>query len=91
VVTLQLRLGGLPSARLYCGSRCEHSSAIAADESSGYNVCMTAPHVNVMIDPFNHEVFIEKAVRSVLEQVFPSGDRKVNGGQASAFLAATHK
>jgi len=35
------------------------------------------PFVNVLIDTYNHEKFIEKAVTSVLEQDFPSSDREI--------------
>lgn len=33
--------------------------------------------VSVLIDTYNHERFIEKAIRSVLEQDFPSSDREI--------------
>jgi Glycosyl transferase family 2 len=35
------------------------------------------PFASVLIDTFNHEPFIEKAVASVLEQDFPSTDREI--------------
>lgn len=38
---------------------------------------MTKPFVSVLIDTYNHERFIEKAVVSVLEQDFPAEDREI--------------
>jgi glycosyltransferase involved in cell wall biosynthesis len=38
---------------------------------------MPKPFVTVLIDTYNHEAFIEKAITSVLEQNFPGGDREV--------------
>lgn len=38
---------------------------------------MTGPFVSVLIDTYNHERFIEAAIRSVLEQDFPAADREV--------------
>lgn len=38
---------------------------------------MTKPFVSVLIDTYNHERFIEKAVASVLEQDFPAEDQEI--------------
>jgi len=38
---------------------------------------MAKPFVSVLIDTYNHERFIEKAVVSVLEQDFPAADREI--------------
>src|SRR5580700_4981252 len=38
---------------------------------------MAKPFVSVLIDTYNHERFIEKAIVSVLEQDFPSADREI--------------
>ncbi|MGB8473538.1 MAG: glycosyltransferase [Candidatus Acidiferrum sp.] len=38
---------------------------------------MAKPFVSVLIDTYNHERFIEKAIMSVLEQDFPSSDREI--------------
>ena len=38
---------------------------------------MTKPFVSVLIDTYNHERFIEKAIVSVLEQDFPESDREI--------------
>jgi glycosyltransferase involved in cell wall biosynthesis len=38
---------------------------------------MAKPFVSVLIDTYNHERFIEKAIVSVLEQDFPSGEREI--------------
>jgi GT2 family glycosyltransferase len=35
------------------------------------------PLVSVLIDTYNHERFIQQAVRSVLEQDFPAGEREI--------------
>jgi glycosyltransferase involved in cell wall biosynthesis len=35
------------------------------------------PSVSILIDTYNHESFIEKAVISVLEQDFPASDREI--------------
>jgi glycosyltransferase involved in cell wall biosynthesis len=38
---------------------------------------MARPFVSVLIDTYNHERFIEKAIVSVLEQDFPASDREI--------------
>ncbi|MGH9742694.1 MAG: glycosyltransferase family 2 protein [Candidatus Acidiferrum sp.] len=38
---------------------------------------MAKPFVSVLIDTYNHERFIEKAIVSVLEQDFPVGEREI--------------
>jgi len=38
---------------------------------------LAKPYASVLIDTYNHERFIEQAVRSVLEQDFPASDREV--------------
>lgn len=38
---------------------------------------MAKPFVSVLIDTYNHERFIEKAIVSVLEQDFPTSDREI--------------
>jgi glycosyltransferase involved in cell wall biosynthesis len=38
---------------------------------------MAKPFVSVLIDTYNHERFIEKAIVSVLEQDFPAADREI--------------
>jgi len=38
---------------------------------------MAKPFASVLIDTYNHERFIEKAIVSVLEQDFPAGDREI--------------
>ena len=38
---------------------------------------MTKPFVSVLIDTYNHERFIEKAIVSVLEQDFPAREREI--------------
>ena len=38
---------------------------------------MTKPFVSILIDTYNHERFIEKAIVSVLEQDFPASDREI--------------
>lgn len=38
---------------------------------------MGHPSVSVLIDTYNHERFIEKAIASVLEQDFPASDREI--------------
>jgi len=38
---------------------------------------MARPFVSVLIDTYNHERFIEQAIRSVLEQDFPASDREI--------------
>jgi glycosyltransferase involved in cell wall biosynthesis len=38
---------------------------------------MAKPFVSVLIDTYNHERFIEKAIVSVLEQDFPAGEREI--------------
>jgi hypothetical protein len=38
---------------------------------------MTKPFVSVLIDTYNHERFIEKAIVSVLEQDYPASDREI--------------
>src|SRR5271163_4773386 len=38
---------------------------------------MAKPFVSVLIDTYNHERFIEKAIVSVLEQDFPATDREI--------------
>lgn len=38
---------------------------------------MAKPFVSVLIDTYNHERFIEKAIVSVLEQDFPTGQREI--------------
>jgi glycosyltransferase involved in cell wall biosynthesis len=38
---------------------------------------MTKPFVSVLIDTYNHERFIEKAIVSVLGQDFPASDREI--------------
>jgi hypothetical protein len=38
---------------------------------------MAKPFVSVLIDTYNHERFIEKAIESVLEQDFPEADREI--------------
>ena len=37
----------------------------------------TIPHVSVLIDAYNHECFIERAITSVLEQDFPIDDFEI--------------
>ena len=37
----------------------------------------TIPHVSVLIDTYNHERFIERAITSVLEQDLPMGDFEI--------------
>jgi hypothetical protein len=38
---------------------------------------MTRPLVSILIDTYNHEQFIEQAIRSVLDQDFPAGQREI--------------
>lgn len=38
---------------------------------------MVRPFVSVLIDTYNHERFIEKAIASVLEQDFPAAEREI--------------
>src|SRR5208337_2045003 len=38
---------------------------------------MARPIVSVLIDTYNHERFIEQAIRSALEQDFPASDREI--------------
>ena len=38
---------------------------------------MAKPFASVLIDTYNHERFIEKAIVSVLEQDFPAADREI--------------
>src|ERR1700758_5389476 len=38
---------------------------------------MSKPHLSVLIDTYNHERFIEQAIRSVLEQDMPMGDVEI--------------
>ena len=38
---------------------------------------MTRPFISVLVDTYNHEEFIEEALRSVLEQDFPAVDREI--------------
>ena len=38
---------------------------------------MKSPFVSVLIDTYNHERFIEKAIVSVLEQDYPAADREI--------------
>ena len=38
---------------------------------------MTRPFVSVLIDTYNHERFIERALQSVLAQDFPAADREI--------------
>jgi glycosyltransferase involved in cell wall biosynthesis len=38
---------------------------------------MTKPHVTALIDTYNHEAFIEKAIESVLQQDFPAGQFEI--------------
>ena len=38
---------------------------------------LAKPLISVLIDTYNHERFIEKAITSVLEQDFPAGDREI--------------
>src|SRR5277367_1527461 len=38
---------------------------------------MGRPSVSVLIDTYNHERFIEKAIASVLEQDFPASEREI--------------
>jgi hypothetical protein len=38
---------------------------------------MPTPFVSVLIDTFNHELFIDRAISSVLEQGFSSADREI--------------
>ena len=38
---------------------------------------MTTPFVSVLIDTYNHERFIEEAIRSVLSQDFPAAEREI--------------
>jgi len=38
---------------------------------------MAKPFVSVLIDTYNHERFIEKAIASVLEQDFPASEREI--------------
>ncbi len=40
-------------------------------------IIMQRPHASVLIDTFNHERFIEKAIVSVLEQDFPAAEREI--------------
>jgi len=38
---------------------------------------MSRPFISVLIDTYNHERFIEQAIRSALEQDFPVADREI--------------
>ncbi len=38
---------------------------------------ISGPRVSVLIDTYNHERFIEKAITSVLDQDFPASDREI--------------
>src|ERR1700741_4281131 len=38
---------------------------------------MTKPFVSVLVDTYNHECFVEKAIGSVLEQKFPGSDYEI--------------
>jgi len=38
---------------------------------------MAKPFVTALIDTYNHEAFIEKAIESVLQQDFPAGDTEI--------------
>ncbi|HZC64938.1 MAG TPA: glycosyltransferase [Candidatus Dormibacteraeota bacterium] len=38
---------------------------------------MVRPFISILIDTYNHERFIEKAIVSVLEQDFPAADREI--------------
>lgn len=38
---------------------------------------MATPHVTVLIDTYNHETFIEDAIRSVIDQDFPSDEMEI--------------
>ena len=38
---------------------------------------MARPFVSILVDTYNHERFIEKALASVLEQDYPAADREI--------------
>src|SRR6201987_6564619 len=38
---------------------------------------MTAPHISVLINTYNHERYIEQAIVSVLEQYFPAEEIEI--------------
>ena len=38
---------------------------------------MLKPSISVLVDTYNHECFIEKAINSVLEQDFPASEREI--------------